>query len=206
MESLVQEGEYPVERGPGGVPGSSTKLSVRTKMGLGRDAVRVAGGGVDLDAIEHGAEGAEQGREPRRRAESVLAEPQAEHAQPVPGAFLNPGEVLQVEPERGPFARVSPMGHPCWLSMGARTAGSTAITGRTRPVTHLPIEVDGFARLLRTLDSATDPAQLGTVKLPSKVRQALSRLRALGILGYRSRDHRRRQRSSQSQRPGPACP
>ena len=67
-------------------------------------------------------------------------------------------------------------------------------------------QVDGFARLLRTLDSATDPAQLGTVKLPSKARQALSRLRALGILAHRSRDHRRGRRSSQSQRPGPACP
>ena len=64
-------------------------------------------------------------------------------------------------------------------------------------------QIDGFARLLRTFDSATDPAQLGTVTLPSTARKTLSRLRALGILARRSRDHRRRQRTSDSERPGP---
>jgi len=63
-------------------------------------------------------------------------------------------------------------------------------------------QVDGFARLLRTLDSAADPAQLGTVTLPSTARKTLSRLRALGILARRSRDHRRRRRTADRQRPG----
>ncbi|HZM55374.1 MAG TPA: hypothetical protein VFC03_10160, partial [Acidimicrobiales bacterium] len=51
-------------------------------------------------------------------------------------------------------------------------------------------QVDGFLRLLRTFDNAEHADQLGTVKLPSKARKALTFLRALSITARRARGGR----------------
>ena len=51
-------------------------------------------------------------------------------------------------------------------------------------------QVDGFLRLLRTFDTAEHSDQLGTVKLPSKARKALTFLRALSITARRARGGR----------------
>lgn len=140
VQALVEEPQDAVQGGPGRMASLIDQVDGQHRVRPGRDGVGVAGGGVDLDGFEGGAQLAAQGGEPLGRAAPIGGEPQPQQAQPTTaGAGLDLGQVGGVQADRGPLGRGEGGRQPGWLATGASTAGSTAMASANPPVRHMPI-------------------------------------------------------------------